>query len=28
MYLPPHFASTEGTVAADLMRQHPFASLI
>ena len=28
MYLPPQFASQDAAVAADLMRRHPFASLV
>lgn len=28
MYLPPHFRSTDPAVAAQLMRDHPFASLV
>lgn len=28
MYQPPHFRSTDRTIAAELMRAHPFASLI
>ena len=28
MYQPPHFRSTDRVVAARLMREHPFASLI
>lgn len=28
MYQPPHFKSQDGAIAAELMRRHPFASLI